>query len=725
MAHGSVQAQNRTSEDWFQLVRAGTLRLPRFQRHEAWDRSTVVSLLETVLRGLPAGAALVLNVGEPEPFISRHLVTAPQVDGRVTEHLLDGQQRLTALWRSLYGTYDDLTLFVTWQPDPDHEGAETVEVVSQPRWTRNSKRYPVWCDDPKDVLGRGYVPVTLLAPDAHARASDWLQAACGDATEVVKWINKLAALRQRVAAYNLPYLYLPQSTPKDVALDVFVKMNTSNIRLTPFDIVVAQVEAAAGASMHEILDGIGSEVPCAGAYGDLGTLLLDIACLHAGRTTSKANYLRLDYERLPEQWRQTVGSLRFMVSLLEAEGIYDEARLPSSPVLAVVAALAKEVPAAGDAHGNARAVLRYYVWRAFLTRRYESTTGTRSYQDYIALRDALRSGASLAEVRAPIFDEAAFPLPTVEQLLSARWPKTRDILARGILALSLREGGRDIADDTPLTRDSVMKREYHHLFPDSTLVKRAKYEENESFRALNCALITWQTNRTVSNLSPLKYLKDRVDAAQLGESEIAARLESHLVPWDAIKNSGPYLDGSDPQLIRNDYESFLRARATLVAAKAAERAGTGKVGGGAVAAGVDESGVSVLTEVQPTGAAAATGMRPAAPVTARSPDDLVRKFDAAMKDVYVRAKREAGYDAKAYLGMLSEYGGLETAKRLLSTASVSDGFVALWERKRIDLAVENVILRPEFEVLFTDDERETAQRRLLEYGFDGAGRNTW
>lgn len=721
MAQGSVQAQNRTIEDWFQMVRTGVLRLPRFQRHEAWDRSTVVSLLETVLRGLPAGAALVLNVGEPEPFISRHLVTAPPVDGRVTEHLLDGQQRLTALWRSLYGTYDDLTLFVTWQPDPDHEDVETVEVLSQPRWTRRGKRYPVWCDDPEDVFQRGYVPVTLLGPDAHARASDWLQAACGDAIEVVKWINKLAALRQRVAAYNIPYLYLPQSTPKDVALDVFVKMNTSNIRLTPFDIVVAQVEAAAGASMHEILEGIGSEVPSAGAYGDLGTLLLDVACLHAGRTASKANYLRLDYARLPEQWKQTVEPLRFMVSLLEGEGIYDEARLPSSPVLAVVAALAKEVPAAGDTRGNARTLLRYYLWRAFLTRRYESTTGTRSFQDYVALRDALRSGASLADVKAPIFDEAAYPLPALELLLSTRWPKTRDILARGVLALSLREGGRDIADDTPVTRDSVINREYHHLFPDSTLVKRAKYEEDESFRALNCALITWQTNRTVSNLSPLQYLKDRVDAAQLGEAEIAARLESHLVPWGAIKNSGPYPDGCDPQLIRDDYESFLRARATLVAAKAAERAGAGKVGGGAVAAvaaDIHESRVSAISEEQPTSEAVAEGMTPAAPVSARFSGDLVKQFDAAMKDVYVRAKREVGYDAKAYLGMLAEYGGLGTAKRLLSSASVSDGFVTLWERKRIDLAVENVVLRPEFAALFTDDERETARQRLLEYGFD-------
>ncbi len=717
MAQGSVQAQNRTIEDWFQLVRAGTLKLPRFQRHEAWDRSTVVSLLETVLRGLPAGAALVLNVGEPEPFVSRHLVTAPQVEGRVTEHLLDGQQRLTALWRSLYGTYDDLTLFVTWEPDPDHEDEETVDVVSQPRWMRDGKRYPVWCDDPRAVFDRGYLPVTLLAPDAHDRASDWLQAACLDTAEVLRWINKLSALRQRVAAYNIPYLYLPQSTPRDVALDVFVKMNTSNIRLTPFDIVVAQVEAAAGASMHEILEGIGSEVPSASAYGDLGTLLLDVACLHAGRTASKANYLRLDYQKLSDQWKQMVEPLRFMVSLLEGEGIYDGARLPTSAVLAVVAALAKEVPTAGDGHGNARTLLRYYLWRAFLTRRYESTTATRSYQDFIALRDALRAQSSLADVTAPIFDEASFPLPNEEQLLSTRWPKTRDILARGVLALSLREGGRDIADDTPATRDSVLKREYHHLFPDSTLVKRAKYDAEESFRALNCVLITWQTNRKVSNLSPLQYLKDRVDAALLGEDAIAARLASHLVPWGTIKVSGPYPDGCDSQQIRNDYEAFLRSRAALVVVKAAERAGAGKVGTHAAPRTTSLERARGRANAA-TGENVTTTRQQVAVSTDDTPNDadvLVKQFDAAMRDVYVRAKREAGYDATAYLRMLADHGGLGTAKRLLATDSVSAGFVALWERNRVDLAVENVVLQPEFASLFTDGELETARRRLKEY----------
>ena len=49
---GAVKANNRTIEEWFGAIRAGRLKLPRFQRHEAWDRATVVSLVETVLRGL-------------------------------------------------------------------------------------------------------------------------------------------------------------------------------------------------------------------------------------------------------------------------------------------------------------------------------------------------------------------------------------------------------------------------------------------------------------------------------------------------------------------------------------------------------------------------------------------------------------------------------------------------------------------------------------------------
>ena len=55
-----MEARNRSLPDWFTRIRTRQIMLPRFQRFEAWSRKDVAALLDTVLRGLPAGALLVL-----------------------------------------------------------------------------------------------------------------------------------------------------------------------------------------------------------------------------------------------------------------------------------------------------------------------------------------------------------------------------------------------------------------------------------------------------------------------------------------------------------------------------------------------------------------------------------------------------------------------------------------------------------------------------------------
>ncbi|HWH30554.1 MAG TPA: hypothetical protein VNU26_16640 [Mycobacteriales bacterium] len=98
-------------------------------------------------------------------------------------------------------------------------------------------------------------------------------------------------------------------------------------------------------------------------------------------------------------------------------------------------------------------------------------------------------------------------------------------------------------------------------------------------------------------------------------------------------------------------------------------------------------------------------------------DDAERQFHRAMVEVYESAKRETGYNATRFLQMVSEQGGVATARQLLHAPHVSDGFTALWERGRLDLAVEAVMLRDEFEDLFTDEEFDIARQRLTDYGF--------
>lgn len=112
-----MQASNRNLKDWYGKIQRGEIKLPRFQRHEAWDRNRIASLLETVVQSLPLGITLTLEVGEEEKFISRYLETAEPQNGErvVLEHLLDGQQRLTALWRAFHNNYERETYFIYYK----------------------------------------------------------------------------------------------------------------------------------------------------------------------------------------------------------------------------------------------------------------------------------------------------------------------------------------------------------------------------------------------------------------------------------------------------------------------------------------------------------------------------------------------------------------------------------------------------------------------------------
>jgi len=97
--------------------------------------------------------------------------------------------------------------------------------------------------------------------------------------------------------------------------------------------------------------------------------------------------------------------------------------------------------------------------------------------------------------------------------------------------------------------------------------------------------------------------------------------------------------------------------------------------------------------------------------------ELEAKFDETMMDVYRRALKERDYKATRFLHMLLEHHGLETARKLLHASNVSEGYVALWERKRLDLTVEALILADEWLPLFGEPEREIAWKRLAQYGY--------
>ena len=162
-----MEARNRKIGDWYGKVKRGEIKLPRFQRYEAWNRHQVRSLLETVIRNLPLGITLILEV-DKEKFISRFLETAPTSNERIHEHLLDGQQRLTALWRTLQNNYQWETYYIYIKSfDTKEQDLDDMTVFCRGRYKRENgdRRYPLWCDAPAQCLQRGYLPTDLLKPE--------------------------------------------------------------------------------------------------------------------------------------------------------------------------------------------------------------------------------------------------------------------------------------------------------------------------------------------------------------------------------------------------------------------------------------------------------------------------------------------------------------------------------------------------------------------------------
>ena len=181
-----MEARNRNLKDWYGKIQRGEIKLPRFQRYEAWDRHRICSLIETVIHNLPLGITLVLEVNvNDEKFISRFLHTAPEENDLVLEHLLDGQQRLTALWRAFHNNYELETFFIYLKEFDNYdldEDREDMSVFFRGRYIKkNGDKYPLWCDAPAQCLRRGFIPTHLLKPeDIQVQIDDWINRATAE-----------------------------------------------------------------------------------------------------------------------------------------------------------------------------------------------------------------------------------------------------------------------------------------------------------------------------------------------------------------------------------------------------------------------------------------------------------------------------------------------------------------------------------------------------------------
>jgi hypothetical protein len=113
--------------------------------------------------------------------------------------------------------YDDQTYFVKWEID-EETGEREPTVIGQARWIKNKLRYPRWVDSPTELLTRSLIPLKLVRPASTGQEiNEWcLGATRGDYQKSMSLAQDINELKQRVLTYNVPFLSLPVTTPKDI-----------------------------------------------------------------------------------------------------------------------------------------------------------------------------------------------------------------------------------------------------------------------------------------------------------------------------------------------------------------------------------------------------------------------------------------------------------------------------------------------------------------------------
>jgi hypothetical protein len=546
------------------------LALPDFQRSFVWDVSSTLELLASIMSRYPAGTLLFLEMPDGEPvFRPREVEGAPALDNqRPRELVLDGQQRLTALYQALSGNSDQ-RFFIDLSKMRSEDGSlpEAEQIAWDAALVAKQKKddgQPNEFDEPAWQIENWQFPLDeyLLAN----RFDDWLdrlvaaKAEPGDPQTQLK--NELRGLRDRYLArlgqYAFPVVTLEEETSLAAVCKIFETLNLRGVRLTVFELLTARFWPH-GIDLRALWEAAQDQYDIIGEFGVDPYALLQAVSLRHSNSAQRADVLELQAVAIENYWDEVVRGMAGALDLLKTEcGVLTAKWLPYTMILVPMSAVWHIVEGLrGPQRGHAREQLRRYFWCTVFTGNFDQGANSQAGADFNKLTAWLEDDSSV-----PPEAIADFHVSTA-QLLSAK--VKRRALYAGIIALAVTHGAKDFHSAQKLTAEAIasQKIDAHHVFPRKWLNDNYEPQHRDAREEavghsteliLNRALIDRETNRTIKARAPSDYLSDIRDVR--GESALNDILDSHLLP-----------NGEDEGLYDDDYDKFLLSRLELAASQ--------------------------------------------------------------------------------------------------------------------------------------------------------------
>ena len=575
----AFQTTEPTLKSILDKAASGTLQLPEFQRSWVWDDARIRSLVASVSRAFPIGAVMTLRSGgevklKARPIEGAHARNEPEA------LLLDGQQRITSLFRTTTGGQVVVTNNGKNQKVRRWYYIDMRRALADP-----SEREEAIVGVPEDRVVRADIGRRIVL-DLSSREREFeelmfpLQAVF-DANAWARSFRKFwrdrgddkkeefyDAFDERVIEtfknYKLPVIQLAAKTPREAVCAVFEKVNTGGKALDAFELVTAAFAAEGFGDLRKdwqtrqeaMADGVG--VPNGVLSKVSSTDFLQVVALLDGldrrskgtgqetMSAARASLLRMEAATYTTYADAAQTSFVAAGKFLRQLGIFFSRDLPYQtqlvPLAAIIHALGKDWEREAT-----RAKIAHWYWCGVFGELYGAAVESRFVNDVTQVPTWVAGDEEPRTIAEALFRP--------ERLWTMR---TRSSAAyKGVNALLLLAGAKDWRDGS-LRRDQVLFEEsvdIHHIFPKRWCIANGiVWQRYDS--VINKTPLSASANRRIGGRAPSEYLR-KIDTENWAAGNIDDLVSSHLI---------------EPSTLRaDDFERFtaLRSQALLHAIESA------------------------------------------------------------------------------------------------------------------------------------------------------------
>lgn len=364
--------------DLLRGIDEGRVALPNFQRDFDWSDADVRALLATVLNGWPMGSLLLID-GSTETkdfYAPRPFAHAPSLRGLPEIIVLDGQQRLTSLYTSLYQR-SDLVYAVHIGDELDWDRIDSVDKALRTFKKRVwDQKYPT----PAVQWANHLMPIGALksASDFYA----WRDAAHLDEEDLLAVSDLYRSRLSGLHRYRVPALRIEKGMPPAAVARIFERVNKTGQRLGPFDLMVAKSFTPIF-NLRSRWEEARERYPrIARFYLEDGLAPLQVIALRVLNDVRSSAVLELTATAIHDNWDSAVAALDDALQFAEAHlGVVKAEWMPYASLMVVLGALALD----GELEAR-RASLQGWFWRAVFSGRYSVGSNTTAVADFKALR---------------------------------------------------------------------------------------------------------------------------------------------------------------------------------------------------------------------------------------------------------------------------------------------------------------------------------------------------